>query len=99
MMEQVARKIEHPYIIRDDKICKGEPVIYGTKTTVRAVVEFWRLGIQPEEIPLDLPHITLYQIFDALSYYSENQEEINEYIERNRVPDELVHPIIHELNI
>jgi uncharacterized protein (DUF433 family) len=39
-MEQVARKIEHPYIIRDDKICKGEPVIYGTKTTVRAVVEF-----------------------------------------------------------
>jgi len=30
------------------------------------------------------------QIFDALSYYSENQDEINSYIERNRIPDHLL---------
>jgi hypothetical protein len=32
------------------------------------------------------------QVFDALSYYSDNQDEINGYIERNRVPDHLLHP-------
>jgi hypothetical protein len=29
-------------------------------------------------------------VFDALSYYSDHTEEINAYIERNRVPPELV---------
>jgi hypothetical protein len=38
----------------------------------------------PEEIPVHLPHVTLAQDFDALSYYSDHQEEINAHIERNR---------------
>ncbi|WP_292738054.1 DUF433 domain-containing protein [Nostoc sp. JL31] len=29
------------------------------RTPVRAIVENWRLGIRPEEIPLHLPHLTL----------------------------------------
>jgi len=36
----------------------------------------------------------LAQIFDALSYYSDHQEEINAYIERNHVPDELLDPLV-----
>ena len=89
---------EHPHIISDKKICDGEPIIRGTKTTVRAIVELWRLGIHPEEITLHLPHIKLAQVFDALSYYSEHQEEINNYIARNHVPDEVVHPLVRNLN-
>jgi uncharacterized protein (DUF433 family) len=57
---------------------------------VRAIVELWRLGVLPEEMPEHLPHLTLAQVFDALSYYSEHQDEINEYIERNRIPEELI---------
>jgi uncharacterized protein (DUF433 family) len=33
-----------------------------------------------------MPHLTLAQVFDALSYYSDHQVEINAYIERNRIP-------------
>jgi uncharacterized protein (DUF433 family) len=55
------------------------------------VVELWRIGIPPEEIPVHLPHITLAQVFDALSYYADCQAEINRYIEINRVPEHLVH--------
>jgi hypothetical protein len=29
-----------------------------------------------------------------LSYYSEHRAEINEYIKRNRVPDELLDPLV-----
>ncbi len=52
------------------------------------------MGTGPEEITTRLPHLTLAQIFDALSYYSDHQEEINAYIERNRVPDELLDPLV-----
>ena len=50
---------EHLYIVRDDRILSGEPIIKGTRTPVRAIVENWRMGIAPEEIPLHLPHLTL----------------------------------------
>ncbi len=82
------------HVTRNPEILSGEPIIDGTRTPVRAIVENWRLGVRPEEIPLHLPHLNLAQIFDALSFYLDNQAEINEYIERNHVPDELVHPFI-----
>jgi uncharacterized protein (DUF433 family) len=82
------------YIVVDDAIMGGEPVIRGTKTPVRAIVELWRMGILPEEIPLHLPYITLAQVFDALRYYAEHQEQINDYIAQNRVADALIHPTI-----
>ena len=83
---------EHYYIVTDDQILSGEPIIKGTRTPVRAIVELWRLGIAPEEIPRRLPHLTLAQVFDALSYYSDHQEAINAYIERNRIPEDLPGP-------
>ncbi len=57
---------------------------------MRAIVELWRLGYAPDEIPRELPHLPLAAVFDALSYYSDHQEEINRHIERNRVPEELI---------
>ena len=89
--------IEHGYITTNEKILGGEPIVKNTRTPVRAVVELWRLGISPEEIPTHLPHLTLAQVFDALSYYSDHQEEINAYIEQNRVPDELIDPLVKNL--
>jgi uncharacterized protein (DUF433 family) len=41
-----------------------------------------------EAIPQSMPHLTLAQVFDALSYYSDHQNEINAFIGRNRIPDE-----------
>jgi len=85
---------EYRYIVRDEKILGGEPVIRGTRTPVRAVVENWRLGLSPEEIVIHMPHLTLAQIFEALSYYSDHQEEINNYIKENQIPDDKIHPAL-----
>ncbi len=49
------------------------------------------MGTMPEEILNHSLHLNLAQIFDALSFYLDNQAEINEYIEQNQVPDHLVH--------
>jgi uncharacterized protein (DUF433 family) len=84
----------HPYVTSDSALLSGEPVIRDTKTPVRAIVELWRIGIPPEEVSVHLPHLTLAQVFDALSYYAEYQAEINHYIEINRVPEDLVHPAV-----
>ena len=85
---------EHCYIVKNDQILGGEPIIKGTRTPVRAIVETWRLGVAPEEMPKSLPHLTLAQIFDALSYYSDHRDEINAYIESNRIPNELLDPLV-----
>jgi uncharacterized protein (DUF433 family) len=87
---------ENKYIVTDDQILSGEPIIKGTRTPVRAIVEMWRQGDSPEIIPTYLPHLTLAQVFDALSYYSDNQAEINHYIELNHIPDELIHPLARD---
>ena len=88
----MASKTDHKYIVKDEAILSGEPIIKGTRTPVRAVVEMWRLGYQPEEIPNGLPHLSQAVVFDALSYYCDHRDEINGHIERNRVPEDLVDP-------
>jgi uncharacterized protein (DUF433 family) len=82
----------HRFIVRDDRILGGEPIVVNTRTPVRAVVELWRLGVAPEEIPSHLPHLTLAQVFDALSYYAAQPDEIQAHMTRNDVPDDFAHP-------
>ena len=88
---------EHLYVVTDNKILSGEPIIKGTRTPVRAIVEIWRMGVAAEEIPNRLPHLTLAQVFDALSYYSDHQDEINAHIERNLIPEDLIDPLVKDL--
>ena len=88
---------EHCYVTLDREILGGEPIIRGTRTPVRAIVELWRLGLAPEEIPNRLPHLSLAQVFDALSYYSDHREAIHVYIERNRVSEDKIDPRVKDV--
>lgn len=78
----------HPYIESIPDILGGEPIIRGTRTPVRAIVEHWRFGHVVEEIIEHLPCLRSAQIFDALSYYEDHREEIDRYILLNQVPVE-----------
>ncbi len=84
------------YIASDPAILKGEPIIIGTRTPVRAIAEMWRRGVTPEGLPTQLPHLTLAQVFAALSYFCDHQEEITAAIERNRIPDDLLDPLVRQ---
>jgi len=96
MNEQATTRMTTRYVTRNVNIARGEPIIAGTRTPVRSIIEMWRQGVSPEEIPLHYPHLTLAQVFDALSFYQDNMAEINEYIERNRVPPELIEPSVRK---
>ena len=52
------------------------PRISGTGVTVRRIVEWYELGLSPEEIVHEIGHITLAQVFAALAYYHANRREI-----------------------
>jgi uncharacterized protein (DUF433 family) len=91
------QQTEHCHIIKHPQILNSEPIVKGTRTPVRAIVETWCMGISPEEIPQGLPHLNLAQVFDALSYYFDHQEEIQNYIDRNRIPEHLIDPLVKNL--
>ena len=55
------------------------------------------MGVAPEEISKGMPHLTLGQVFGALTYYSNHQAEINAYIERNRISDERIDLLLKDL--
>lgn len=75
---------EHPHIVRVEGIRGGEPIIKGTGISVRTIVERTRLGDTPEQIVDDYPYLTLAQVYDALSYYHEHPQEIEQYIAENK---------------
>lgn len=93
----MAVETKYLYIVRDKEILGGEPIVKGTRTPVRAIVELWRVGLSPEEIKIKLPHLTLAQIFNAMSYYEDHSKEINDYIEKNTIPQTLVDPLVKDL--
>ena len=83
-MAKLADKMDHPYIVSHKDYCGGSPVIKGTKFPVRSIVNYvLRQGISPEEMVREFSHLTLAQVYDALSYYYDHKEAIDREIEEN----------------
>lgn len=77
-------KVSHPHITSDPAVCGGSPCIARTRFSVRIVVGYiLRLGLTPEELQADFPHLSLAAIYDALSYYYDHREEIDAEIKAN----------------
>jgi uncharacterized protein (DUF433 family) len=66
-------------ITRDERICGGEPIIRGSRITVRDIVEYMEIYQSKESILEALPHLILEDIEAALAYYNQHREEIERY--------------------
>ena len=63
----------------------GVPVIVGANTKVIEIVLHTRAsGITPEQLHLELPHLSLGQIHSALAYYWDHKTELDADIDRRR---------------
>lgn len=79
------------FIVRDERICGGSPVIKGTRIRVVDIVsqiEF--LKKTPDEIIEAHPNLTLAQVYAALSYYYDNLGEMKKKL---REDEELISKI------
>ena len=58
----------------------NRPVITGTRTSVRRIAGLYNQGNNAEEIARRLNHLTITQIYAALTYYHANRLEIDQDI-------------------
>ncbi len=70
----------YQHIILNDR---SEPTIKGTNMRViQLVLDKIAYGWSPEELQYQHPQLTLGQVYSALAYYSDHQEELDHEIER-----------------
>lgn len=70
----------HPFVVRVEGICGGRPIIVGTRTPVRSIVGYHKMVMSVGEILEGLPHLKPVHLYDALSYYYDHQDEIEQDI-------------------
>ncbi len=63
------------HIVRDPKVCGGEPVIKGTRVTVRMVLTSLAEGAKTEEILEDFPTLKEEDIRAVIAFAAASAEE------------------------
>lgn len=90
-MPVAVKKTRHPYISINPKISGGQPVISGTRIKVLDIaIRYELMGVSPDRIVDEYPHLKLEQIHDALSYYYEHKDLFDgKYREDRAILDQL----------
>lgn len=85
LLKHQTRPTEHPYIIRREGMRGGRPILRGSSIPVWLIAAMWKSGDTIDEISQAYPHLHLAAIFDAISYYLDHREEIENQITENRI--------------
>ena len=67
----------YPYITSEKDILNGAPIIQGTRIPVRSIAGYYQIGMNADEILEGMPNLTPSQLFSALAYYFDHQDEID----------------------
>lgn len=65
----------HDHIIRDPEICGGEPVIRGTRVTLRTLLASLAEGSEEVEILEDFPALTREDLKAVIAFAATSAEE------------------------
>ncbi len=83
--ETMPAVIKYRHITRDEEVQGGEPVLKGTRFPVRSVIHYVvREGKHPKELVEMFPHLREVAVYEALLYYEENKEEVEELLQKHR---------------
>jgi len=63
------------YIVRDKEICGGEPVLKGTRVTVRTILASLAEGATIEELLKDFPTLSADHIRATIAFAAASAEE------------------------
>lgn len=78
------KALTYPYIVSTKDVCGGKARIEGTRIRVIDIVALSSQGLSPPEIIDAYPRLTLAQVHAALTYYYDNQEEVEAEFGRAR---------------
>ena len=65
----------HQYIVRDPKVCGGEPIVKGTRVTVRTLLASLAEGDTVEELLKDFPTLKVEDIRAVVAFAAASAEE------------------------
>ena len=65
----------YQYIVRDPKVCGGEPVIKGTRVTLRTILASLAEGARIEEILEDFPTLTEEDVRAVIAFAAASAED------------------------
>ena len=75
---------KHAYIETITKITGTQAVIKNTRIPVNIIIGYLHAGATPESLVESIvPHLTFAQVYDALSYYYDHREEIDQELGEN----------------
>lgn len=74
MMEYIAMDYQD-YIVRDPKICGGEPVIKGTRVTLRTILASLAEGASFDELLEDFPTLEERHVRAVIAFAAASAEE------------------------
>jgi uncharacterized protein (DUF433 family) len=75
---------KHAYIEVVDTIAGPQAMLCGTRIPVSIIIGYLRTGETPESlVEKILPHLTLAQVYDALSYYHDHRDDIERELLEN----------------
>jgi uncharacterized protein (DUF433 family) len=75
---------QHPYVETLQSRSGPRAAIKGTRIGVDVIVGYAQAGYTPREIVENiLPHLTLAQVYDALSYYEDHRAAIDASLQLN----------------
>ncbi len=63
------------YIVRDVAICGGEPVVKGTRVTVRTILASLAEGASIQDILTDFPTLTEHAVCAVIAFAASSAEE------------------------
>ncbi|MGH7827828.1 MAG: DUF433 domain-containing protein [Candidatus Binatia bacterium] len=82
--------VNSTYDLSDLLVRTGEGVwrIAGTRVSLDSVVYSFKEGATPEEICQDYPALSLAQVYGAIAYYLNNQQQIDTYLKEEKQASE-----------
>ncbi len=85
--EKIEIPTDHPYIVRVEDVCGGEPIVRGTRIPVASIFEMYRVCESVSGVLEAMPSLTREQVLDALAYTRDHPEEIGRLIVEEEIAD------------
>jgi uncharacterized protein (DUF433 family) len=79
----VSRLPEDGNVVRNPRVLSGEPIMRGTRISVRSVILAAREYGAPDGVVQAYPQLTRAAVSEALAFYAAHTAEIDRYITMN----------------
>ena len=83
------QRTDHPHITRIQGVRGGVPIVRGTRIPVRLIAQMYRAGDSVDDILHGYSQLHAAAVHDAISYYLDHREEIEQEIIAHRIENVL----------